>query len=196
MALIVEDGSMPEGANSYVSLEEADAYLTARNVWAVTDDESLVSQKEAALIRAFDALNTLSWKGSLPDWQRTVAWPRAEVPVPGVQVKPGAEPEFLPADMVPRAVQQAQIELAGLIYGGHDPLAPVERGGKVISYSESTKEGDLDVVGGDSESHSVTYAEAAPVETYLPAVYGLLTPFLSKIPGRTEAFVVGRVLRG
>lgn len=196
--LIVEDGTMPEGANTYVSLELADAYLVPRGLWETTPDDagdSVIAKKEAAIIRAFDALNTLNWVGDVPDWQRVTAWPRQNVPMPGVMPKPGEEPTFLPADMVPRAVVQAQMELAGLIYGGLNPLAPVERGGKVVSMSESSKEGDVDVIGGDSKSYSVTYAESAPVETYFPAVYGILGPYLREIPGKS-GMICGRVAMG
>lgn len=190
--LIVEDGTMPEGANTYVSLADVDAYLVSRGLWETTPDDagdSVIAKKEAAIIRAFDALNTLNWVGDVPDWQRVTAWPRQNVPMPG------EEPTFLPADMVPRAVVQAQMELAGLIYGGLNPLAPVERGGKVVSMSESSKEGDVDVIGGDSKSYSVTYAESAPVETYLPAVYGILGPYLREIPGK-PGMICGRVVMG
>lgn len=196
--LIVEDGTMPEGANTYVSLEDVDAYLVPRGLWETTPDDagdSVIAKKEAAIIRAFDAMNTLNWAGDASDWQRVTAWPRQNVPMPGVKPKPGEDPTFLPADMVPRAVVQAQMELAGLIYGGLNPLAPVERGGKVVSMSESSKEGDLDVIGGDSKSYSVTYAESAPVETYLPAVYGILGPYLREIPGKS-GMICGRVAMG
>lgn len=196
--LIVENGTMPEGANTYVSLEDVDAYLVPRGLWETTPDDagdSVIAKKEAALIRAFDALNTLNWVGDVPDWQRVTAWPRQNVPMPGVMPKPGEEPTFLPADMVPRAVVQAQMELAGLIYGGLNPLAPVERGGKIVSMSESSKEGDVDVIGGDSKSYSVTYAESAPVETYFPAVYGILGPYLREIPGK-PGMICGRVVMG
>lgn len=196
--LIIEDGTMPEGANTYVSLELADAYLVPRGLWETTPDDagdSVIAKKEAAIIRAFDALNTLNWVGDVPDWQRVTAWPRKNVPMPGVEPKPGEEPTFLPADTIPRAVVQAQMELAGLIYGGLNPLAPVERGGKVVSMSESSKEGDLDVIGGDSKSYSVTYAESAPVETYFPAVYGILGPYLREIPGK-PGMICGRVAMG
>lgn len=196
--LIVEDGTMPEGANTYVSLADVDAYLVPRGLWEATPDEAgdgIIAKKEAAVIRAFDAMNTLNWAGDVPDWQRVTAWPRQNVPMPGVKPKPGDEPIFLPADMVPRAVVQAQMELAGLIYGGLNPLAPVERGGKIVSMSESSKEGDVDVIGGDSKSYSVTYAESAPVETYLPAVYGILGPYLREIPGKS-GMICGRVAMG
>lgn len=198
MSLIVEDGTMPEGANTYASIEDVDAYLVPRGLWEVTPEEggdSVVKKKEAAIIRAFDAMNTLNWEGNVSDWQRVTAWPRENVPMPGVNQKPGEKPAFLPADMVPRAVVQAQMELAGLIYGGLNPLAPVERGGKVVSMSESSKEGDVDVIGGDSKSYSVTYAESAPVETYLPAVYGILGPYLREIPGKS-GLICGRVIMG
>lgn len=196
--LIVEDGTMPEGANTYASLANVDAYLVQRGLWEATPDDagdSVIAKKEAAIIRAFDALNTLNWVGDVPDWQRVTAWPRENVPIPGVEPKPGEEPTFLPADTIPRAVVQAQMELAGLIYGGLNPLAPVERGGKIVSMSESSKEGDLDVIGGDSKSYSVTYAESAPVETYLPAVYGILGPYLREIPGKS-GMICGRVVMG
>ena len=196
--LIVEDGTMPEGANTYVSLADVDAYLVPRGLWETTPDDagdSVIAKKEAAIIRAFDAMNTLNWAGDVPDWQRVTAWPRQNVPMPGVKPKPGEDPTFLPADMVPRAVVQAQMELAGLIYGGLNPLAPVERGGKVVSMSETSKEGDVDVIGGDSRSYSVTYAESAPVETYLPAVYGILGQYLREIPGKS-GIICGRVAMG
>lgn len=196
--LIIEDGTMPEGANTYASLELADAYLVPRGLWEATPEDagdSVIAKKEAAIIRAFDALNTLNWAGNVPDWQRVTAWPRENVPMPGVKSKPGEEPAFLPADTVPRAVVQAQMELAGLIYGGLNPLAPVERGGKIVSMSESSKEGDVDVIGGDSRSYSVTYAESAPVETYFPAVYGILGPYLREIPGKS-GMICGRVAMG
>ena len=206
MSLLVEDGSMPAEANSYVSLEAADAYLVPRGLWEATPivvtpgengapdmedpDAGVVSKKEAALIRAFDALNTLKWRGDAADWQRVTAWPRVGVSMPG-------NPKLiLPADCVPLAVGQAQMELAGLIYGGLNPLAPMERGGKVISRSESTKEGDIDVIGGDAKSYSVTYADSAPVESYLPSVYGILRPWLAEIPGQSAGLLCADVLRG
>lgn len=196
MSLLVEDGSGVINANAYASLAATDAYLVARGIWAATPvieteatdtepaasgpDETVVAAKEAAIVRAADALNLLPWLGAPLSPLSLMAWPRAGVEVQGME---------LPPDCVPPAVVRANMELAGLIHNGTaDPLAPVERGGRVISRSESHTEGSLDVIGGDSRSHSVTYAEAAPVETYLPAVYGLLRPYLSRIPGQVGGF--------
>ena len=203
--VIVEDGTGIRDANAYADLAAADAYLVARGLWIATPtvtteatndtpptsgpDASVVAAKEAAIIRAADALAILKWEGEARFPMSLMAWPRVGVEVNGVEV---------PIDAVPPAVVRANIELAGLLYNGTaDPLAPVERGGKVISKSESTKEGDVDVIGGDSKSYSVTYSEAAPVETYLPAVYGILRPYLLEVPGETDGIgMFGRVVRG
>ena len=203
--VIVEDGTGIMDANAYADLAAADAYLVARGIWAATPtvttegtddtpptfgpDAAIVAAKEAAIIRAADALAVLKWRGEARFPLSLMAWPRVGVEVNGVEV---------PIDAVPPAVIRANIELAGLLYNGTvDPLAPVERGGKVISKSESTKEGDVDVIGGDSKSYSVTYSEAAPVETYLPAVYGILRPYLLEVPGETDGIgMFGRVVRG
>ena len=178
MSLIIEDGSMPEHANSYVSLEDADAYLVQRGLWQATPDEegdAVIAQKEAALVRAFDALNILVWKGELPSYDRTVAWPRVNVPMPG---KSGT---FLEDGTIPGAILQAQMELAGLILADEaNPLKPLERGGR---YSSHSKTESVDVL---SQSESVSYANSAPVETYLPSVYGLLRPWLAIVPGQNN----------
>ena len=43
MSLIVEDGTMPEGANTYASVADADAYLLSRGVsdWAAPPSSDL-----------------------------------------------------------------------------------------------------------------------------------------------------------
>lgn len=198
--LAVEDGSCPEGAQSYVSLEDADKYCLPRNLWAATPvdeageaDATAMSAKEAALIRAFDYLNgPLEWLGEKIDWQRVPAWPRVNVPVPGTGGKP---PQYLPDDLIPEAVKRAQIELAAMIYKGRDMFAPVERGGEYASKSDSSEK-TIDVIT-ISESHSLTYRDSAPVEDWLPAVYPLLAPFLAKTPGKAQGgFQVVNVERG
>lgn len=46
MPLIVEDGTLPENANSYVSLEQADAYLVPRGLWPLYVPEKPVKPEE------------------------------------------------------------------------------------------------------------------------------------------------------
>lgn len=153
-------------------------------------DARIVKAKEAALIRAFDFLNTLKWKGRKPCWEKTPAWPRDNVPIPY------SDPvEYIEPDCIPRLVVQAQCELAGLIYNGQGIFAPLEHGGKVKSVSDSSTE-TVDVLS-ESKSHSVTYADNAPVETWLPSVYPLIAPFLEEVPGEIKSgFTVHNVLRG
>lgn len=190
MPLTVEDGSMPDAANSYVTLLEADAYLVPRGLWQETpetDSDNLTSQKESALMRAFDALNILVWRGDLPTYDRTVAWPRQNVTLPG---KPH---NYLPENVIPSGVKQAQMELAALMLSGTaNPLAPMERGGRYSSKSKSSTD-TVDVLT-ESKSESVAYADTAPVETYLPSVYGLLRPWLAVVPGR-GGLLCGSVVR-
>lgn len=205
MALIIEDGSCPVGATSYASLDEAEAYLVPRGLWPATSievdadagtettDAAMVAAKEAALARAFDYLNgPLEWLGEKICWQRGPAWPRVDVPVPG---NDPSRPEFIPPDMIPEAVKRAQLELAAMIYKGNDLFAPVEHGGKIRSVSESTTD-KVDVLA-RTESRSVTFADDAPVESWLPAVYPLLRDFLAELPGRAKCgFQVFTILPG
>ena len=184
MALIVETGACEAGSNTFISLADAEAYASARGLWtsATTDDA-----KAVALLRAADYLNTLQWKGVAVTWDRTMAWPRESVPQPGGATDTYGNPVLLANNIVPKAIPQAQTELAALIVAGTNPLAPVERGGKVIAESHSTTEGSIDVIGGDSKSDSYTYADGAPVEAYFPAVVGLLRPYLAVVPGSSGA---------
>lgn len=200
--LRVETGIGVEYPNSYADLACADAYLVPRGLWPATGvmvdteagteepDATMVTAKEAALIRAFDWLNSLDWLGNPLDWEQQAAWPRENVSVPGQTDK------CIDTDVVPRAVVQAQLEIAGLVFNGADMFAPKERGGKVRSESHSRSEGNLDVIGGDSQSDSYTYAESAPTETFYPAVAALLAPFLAEIPGKSYGSRIVEAGRG
>lgn len=271
MPLIVEDGSCPENANSYVSLAQADAYLVPRNLWPITeiekpsepekpenpdnpelpdgedpdkggtqiegfqgramgtdekeeeevedtgggeiepenpdepqepeqelpdtskpDDDPEIAKKEAALMRAFDYLNgPLKWKGQKVCWDRIPAWPRVNVPIPGTNPN---RPQYIEDNFIPEAVCRAQMELAAFIYNGRDPLAPKERGGKYQQKSDSKSE-TVDVLS-ESESHSIAYADNAPIDDFFPSVYPLLRPFLDEVPGESQGFTVHQILRG
>lgn len=183
--LVVESGSATDpNSNTYISLADAEAYASARGLWtsSTTDDA-----KTVALLRAADYLNTLQWKGVAVTWDRVMAWPRENVPQPGGATDIYGNPVLLANNIVPKAVAQAQTELAALIVAGTNPLAPAERGGRVVSETHTTKAGDIDVIGGDSKSDSYTYAAGAPIETYFPAVVGLLRPYLTVVPGSSGA---------
>lgn len=130
MPLIVEDGTKPLGANSYCSATDCDAWQTERGsmVWPKapeSGDDAHLADKEAALIKAADYLNGLSWKGRRAAPGRLMAWPRLEA-VDGDGF-PVAENE------VPRAVRSAACYLAGLAIGGTDLQPILSRGGRIAS---------------------------------------------------------------
>ena len=115
MALIVEDGSRPAGANAYASIADADAYHADRSflLWeSATDDE-----KAAALIKSTDYLNGLPWIGRKVS-HRVMAWPRVDVCIDGYAFG---------SDEVPDDVIMACCYMAGEFIGGADPLAAQDR---------------------------------------------------------------------
>lgn len=64
-------------ANSYVTMDEANAYastLVFPGLWATASDE----QKKAALIQAARLMNSLGWKGQRFDRSQALAWPRCD----------------------------------------------------------------------------------------------------------------------
>ena len=144
--LIVEDGTMPTGANSYASVSDADAYHASRGLtaWAA----ATTADKEAALVKATDYLNGLAWHGSKVD-KRVMAWPRH-----------GAEDDgwIIASNVVPGAVVSACCEAAGAILSGVAPLAVQDRS------MSSIKDGPV----------NIEYEQGAPQAPRLPAVESLL----------------------
>jgi hypothetical protein len=59
--------------NSYVTLEEADAYLEARSSkWVASSEE----QRERALVQATALIDDLHWLGQAIDVEQPLSWPR------------------------------------------------------------------------------------------------------------------------
>ena len=150
MPLIVEDGTLPAGANSFASVADADAYHAARLTAAWTD-ELAEAQKEAAMIRASDWLNRkVMWNGRKASRSQRMAWPRSGVVTQDGEIAP---------DEIPAEVVEACCELAGF-FVEQDYLAPLDRGGDIASLS-------VDVI-------SIAYNGTAPAETVFPSLSGLL----------------------
>lgn len=163
MALYVEDGTLAENANSYCSLEFAEVYCSLRGLWpdGVSD-----ADKEKALIRACDWLNSMSWLGEPVETGRVMAWPRKDVP--GVD-----------DGVVPQAVQIANAEGAALIASGTDPFETLEHGGRVVSHSE--KVGPLE--------ESTTWASGASAMRLCRSVTGRLKGLLRAEEGSAVGVV-------
>jgi hypothetical protein len=111
VSLIVEDGSIVAGAESYVSVAAADAYHAARNnaAWAALPNPD----KEAALRKATDYMQQtyrLRWRGARTNTTQSLDWPRFGCYVEDISY--GRYPFYVPTTVVPAEVQHACAELA------------------------------------------------------------------------------------
>lgn len=112
MSIIVEDGTIVTGAESYVTVDSADAYHSSRGN---ADWSGLDQVKEAALRKAASFLDGYyrgRWKGYRVDpLNQRMEWPRESVCVDDVQSSIyGAL--CLPSNVIPDRVKDAQCELA------------------------------------------------------------------------------------
>lgn len=106
MALVIEDGSIVAGANSFVSRAEVISYASARGI-TLPDDETT----DVLAIRAMDYLLTQCFKGDL------VAG--AEVPYPRSGLVTGDTAEDY-VHSVPTGIKLAQMQLSLDAHNGVD----------------------------------------------------------------------------
>lgn len=123
MAIIVEDGSIVTGANSYVSVADLTTFATARGVTLVDDEEML-------LIKAMDYIEQLAYKGVKRTRDQGLQWPRVDVYIDGY---------YFDSDEIPQQLKDGLCHAAIAIDEGNDPLADEVR--KTIR----EKVGDLEV---------------------------------------------------
>ena len=113
--LIVEDGTRPSGANSYVSLTDARAYASARGITLSAVDETLESQ----IIDAMDWIEShdAQFVGERVDRDQPLSWPRAWAVVDGWAWS---------ASEIPRQLITALLEAILEVHGGGDPFNPAD----------------------------------------------------------------------
>lgn len=137
MALIVEDGSIVAGAESYVSVADADVYHVARGNTAWTGDETA---KEALLRKATDYMLQvygLRWKGDRVSSDQALDWPRVGVVAYGFDVASDVVPDAvanacaelalraIAGDLIPDTTRRTLREKVGPIEVEYDPNAPM-----------------------------------------------------------------------
>lgn len=108
MPLIIEDGSLVQGANSYLTLVELREWASSRGVVFPTDDTEL----EVLAVKAVDYLETFAekYKGTMTDPTiQTLQWPRVGVKLYGV---------YLEGDAIPGPLKKAQFEAASALMTG------------------------------------------------------------------------------
>jgi hypothetical protein len=102
MPLIPEDGTGLPDADTFVSLDDADAFYQARNIADWTGASS--SDREAALRQAATYLGMVyRWPGQPVAFDQALPWPRALVPSGG---------GYFASDQIPRQIIDAQLLLA------------------------------------------------------------------------------------
>lgn len=156
MALIVEDGSIVSGANSYVTVAEIEAYAGLRGI--VYPDPTKI---EMYAIQAMDYLETLAYKGVQvdPDTQ-PLQWPRNHVYING---------RVLPNNKIPVGIKNAQMQLCIYLVQGIS-LFETGTGGQFIT---KEKIGPIET----EYSEAVFMAQGgAPI---IPLAEALLMPYLA-----------------
>jgi hypothetical protein len=158
VTLVVEDGTIIAGANSFVTEQQIVDYALARGVTLpfATDGDK---DKVAVLgIKAADYLMIMPWKGEVVSSTQTMPWPRKNL---------GVTPSF-PEDAIPLAVVEAQLQLTLLSNAG-TVLIPVSLGTGLLI---KEKIGPIENVYSEKAGISL---DGLPI---LPGVSALLDPWL------------------
>ncbi len=135
MPLIIEDGSLPAGANSYVTVAEVRAYAEARALTLPAADTDI----EPACVLSSDYIRGIEYKfqGSRVSIDQALTWPRYPVTSYGFEVG---------SDEIPEPLKEACCQLATESTEGTDflpttdgRLTTKEKVGELeVNYSESS----------------------------------------------------------
>ncbi len=117
MALVIEDGTIVTGANSYIDDTDYIAYALARGV--VIDP----ADAEQQLIQAMDYIETRWYQGQQVDFEdQELAWPRDYVYIEG---------NLLDNEVIPRRLINAQCELGMAYNSSNDPLGTITNANQI-----------------------------------------------------------------
>ena len=166
MSLIVEDGSIVAGAESYISVLDANIYHANRGNSAWTETET--SAKEAALRKATDYMLQVCrtrWQGWKVAETQALDWPRNSVYVDQtINYNNQITAHLIPNNVVPLEVKKACAEYALKALSG-ELFADLERG--------VTRE-QVDKI-------SVDYDKYSPQSVRYVAIEAMLAPFFQAI---------------
>jgi hypothetical protein len=114
ISIIVEDGSVVESANSYITVAEARIYASNRGVTLPTTDDSVA----AMLIQATDYLQAreCKYQGERVSASQVLSFPRSDVVIFGIP---------LASDAIPGCLKAAQVQLAMAVNAGFELLPNV-----------------------------------------------------------------------
>lgn len=165
MALVIEDGTVVAGANTYVDVETAKEYAAARGVDLGTDD--VVTEQR--LLGAMDYLESLRYRGrrTEPD-EQLLAWPRSGVCYDGVAIG---------SNIIPARLKAAQSQLVIELFNG---VVIFSSSGASSTGGEFIKKEKVDVL----ETEYATPKETGEVllsVASMPAVDALLRGLLATV---------------
>lgn len=162
MALVIEDGTVVAGANSYIEVQAAKDYAAARGVDLGTDD----AVTEQRLLGAVDYLESLSYKGTrvAPDAQ-SLAWPRTGVTFDG---------HTFGGNVIPNQLKSAQAQLVIELSQGVVLFSSSSAGGGADKFVKKEK---VDVIEVEYATPKEIGEESLAVAS-LPAVSALLRGLL------------------
>ncbi len=109
VTLIVEDGTIVAGANSFVTEDQIVAYAAARGVTLAFNTDTEKDAVAILGIKAADYLRIMPWRGEVVDVAQTMPWPRKNLNLPT---------STWPEDQIPLAVIEAQLQLTLLANAG------------------------------------------------------------------------------
>jgi len=135
MALIVEDGSVVENANTYVDVAYVAAYCTLMNytTWTSAPSSALETQKkESAIIRSMQFFENISYNGDKTAYSNPLEFPREYL-----YLDSG---DKFPSDEIPTELKKAVAEGAYIEYS--TPSVLFEEGGS----SKKVKRKKIDVI--------------------------------------------------
>lgn len=114
MALIVEDGSVVAGAESYISVADASTYHAAQGntAWAAIANDTLregyLRKATGYMVQAY----RMRWAGYRFTSTQSLDWPRSYVPIPDAVSGYGSFEAMVAPNIVPTEVKNACAELA------------------------------------------------------------------------------------
>lgn len=118
MTLIIEDGSIVSGANSYITIDEYAAWADARFGADRDAAPACDADVEALVFRAMDYFEAQSFQGVKVSSTQSLQWPRYGVSIDDYAVD---------SDSIPNEVKQSIYELAYAQELGSGELNTIER---------------------------------------------------------------------
>lgn len=117
MALVIEDGTGVAGANSYITVAEAREFADLRSLFLPLSDADV----EALIIKAFDYLEGLDYKGEPANPPQAAEFPRRNLYIQGI---------LFSESSIPYKLKQAQCQLT--VEANNTELLPTGDGREVV----------------------------------------------------------------